>query len=132
LLSPTEFIAMQTEATEAFNKDMGYTSGSTGYIDIDKVLGVIPDDPYDVNWQDMIIRDQATNTQTDLAISGSNDHVTYFTSGGYQYQEGMIKQSSLRRYSVRNNLEYKPNDVFDFGVNLNGNYSKSTSIPNGD
>ena len=132
LLSPTEFIAMQKEATESFNTDMGYTPGTTGYIDIDNVLGVVPDDPYDVNWQDMIIRDQATNTQTDLAISGGNDHVTYFTSGGYQYQEGMIKQSSLRRYSVRNNLDYKPNEVFNFGINLNGNYSKSTSIPNGD
>src|SRR5690606_41073889 len=40
--------------------------------------------------------------------------------------------SSLRRYSVRNNLDYKPNEVFNFGVNLNGNYTKSTSIPNGD
>lgn len=132
LLSPSEYIAMQTEATNNFNNDMGHTPGSTGYIDLDKVLGVVPDDPYDVNWQDMIIRDQATTTQTDLSFSGGNDHVTYFTSGGYQYQEGMIKQSSLNRYSVRNNIDFKPNDVFNFGINLNGNYTKSTSIPNGD
>lgn len=132
LLSPSEYIAMQSEATENFNSDMGYTPGSNGYIDIDKVLGVVPEDPYNVNWQDMIIRDQATTTQTDLSFSGGNDHVTYFTSGGYQYQEGMIKQSSLRRYSVRSNVDYKPNEVFNFGVNLNGNYTKSTSIPNGD
>lgn len=132
LLSPSEYIAMQTEATNNFNTDMGYTPGASGFIDIDNVLGVVPEDPYPVNWQDMIIRDRATTTQTDIAISGGNDHVTYYTSGGYQYQEGMIKQSSLRRYSVRNNLDYKPNQVFNFGVNLNGNYTKSTSIPNGD
>ena len=132
LLSPSEFIAMQTEATENFNRDMGYSPGSTGFIDIDNVLGVVPDDPYDVNWQDMIIRNQANTHQTDISLSGGNDRVNYFTSGGYQYQEGMIKQSSLRRYSVRNNIDYKPNEVFNFGINLNGNYTKSTSIPNGE
>lgn len=132
LLSPTEYIAMQTEAASTFNADMGYTPGSNGYIDIDRVLGVVPDNPYDVNWQDMIIRDQAATTQTDLSFSGGNEHVTYFTSAGYQYQEGMIKQSSLNRYSVRSNIDFKPNEVFNFGVNLNGNYAKSTSIPNGD
>src|SRR5690606_4719609 len=132
LLNPSEYIEMQSEATRIYNADMGYTPGSNGYIDVDKVLGVVPADPYDVNWQDMIIRDQATTTQTDLSFSGGNDHVTYFTSGGYQYQEGLIKKSSLKRYSVRSNIDYKPNSVFNFGVNLNGNYTKSTSIPNGD
>lgn len=132
LLNSSEYIDMQSEATRIYNADMGYTPGSNGYIDVDKVLGVVPADPYDVNWQDMIIRDQATTTQTDLSFSGGNDHVTYFTSGGYQYQEGLIKKSSLKRYSVRSNVDYKPNSVFNFGVNLNGNYTKSTSIPNGD
>lgn len=132
LLNPLEYIAMQTEATNTYNTDMGYTSGSNGYIDINNVLGVIPEDPYNVNWQDMIIRNQATTTQTDLSISGGNEKVTFFTSGGYQYQEGMIKKSSLKRYSLRNNLDYKPNSVFNFGLNLNGNYTRSTSIPNGD
>src|SRR5690606_15210183 len=115
-----------------FNADMGYSPGSNGYIDIGKVLGVVPADPYDVNWQDMIIRDQAMSTQTDLSVSGGNDHVTYFTSGGYQSQEGMIKKSSLERYSVRSNVDFKPNSIFNFGLRLNGNYTNSSSIPNGD
>src|SRR5690554_4720904 len=131
LLTSQEYIAMQTEATNNFNSDMGYGPGDNGYIHLDNVLGVIPDDAYDVNWQDMIIRDQALTTQTDLSVSGGNDHVTYFTSAGFQHQEGMIKESSLKRYSVRSNVDYKPNDVFNFGVNLNGNYTLSTSIPNG-
>lgn len=132
LLSPSEYIDMQSEATRNYNTDMGYTSGSNGFIDIDKVLGVVPSDPYAVNWQDMIIRDQALSTQTDLAFSGGNDQVSYYTSGGYQHQEGLIKKSSLKRYSVRSNVDYKPNTVLNFGVNLSGNYTNSSSIPNGD
>src|SRR5690606_4047653 len=108
LLSPSEYIDMQSEATRNYNADMGYTSGSNGFIDIDKVLGVVPSDPYAVNWQDMIIRDQALSKQTDLAFSGGNDQVSYYTSGGYQHQEGLIKKSSLKRYSVRSNVDYKP------------------------
>jgi len=132
LLNPQEYIDMQTEAVNTFNTDMGYTPGSTGYIDINKVLGTVPSDPYDVNWQDIIIRNQALSTQTDLSFSGGNDEVTYFTSGGYQYQEGMIEKSSLRRYSFRNNIDYKPYSFLNVGVRLNGNYTQSESIPNGD
>ncbi|MFC3199449.1 SusC/RagA family TonB-linked outer membrane protein [Parapedobacter deserti] len=132
LLSPQEYIDMQTEAVNTFNADMGYTPGSTGYININSVLGSVPSDPYDVNWQDIIIRNQALSTQTDLSFSGGNEHVTYFTSGGYQLQEGMIEKSSLKRYSFRNNIDYKPYDFLNVGVNLNGNYTLSTSIPNGD
>ncbi|WP_257658498.1 SusC/RagA family TonB-linked outer membrane protein [Parapedobacter lycopersici] len=132
LLNPQEYIDMQTEAVNTYNTDMGYAPGSTGYIDINKVLGAVPSDPYDVNWQDIIIRNQALSTQTDLSFSGGNDQVTYFTSGGYQYQEGMIEKSSLKRYSFRNNIDYKPYPFLNVGVRLNGNYTQSESIPNGD
>src|SRR5690606_6428450 len=118
LLNPQEYIDMQTEAVHAYNTDMGYAPGSTGYIDINKVLGTVPADPYDVNWQDIIIRNQALSTQTDLSVSGGNEEVTYFTSGGYQYQEGMIEKSSLRRYSFRNNIDYKPYSFLNVGVRL--------------
>lgn len=132
LLNPQEYIALQTEATENYNRDMGYQPGQTGYINIANVLGVVPDDPYDVNWQDLIINDPAQTHQTDFSFSGGNDHTTHFTSAGYQYQEGLIKKSTLKRYSVRSNIDFKPNDIFNFGVRLGGNYTHSTSIPNGD
>ncbi|MBK1438882.1 TonB-dependent receptor [Parapedobacter sp. ISTM3] len=131
LLTPEEYIAMQREAVDTYNSDMGYAPGQTGYIDIDRVLGVVPSDPYDVNWQDMIIRDRALTSQTDLAFSGGTDKVSYFTSGGYQFQEGMIKKSALKRYSLRSNIDYKAKSYLNFGMRLNGNYTLSESIPNG-
>jgi len=132
LLSPEEYIAMQTEATENYNRDMNYQPGSTGYINIATVLGKVPDDPYNVNWQDLIINDPAATHQTDFSFSGGTDEATHFTSAGYQYQEGLIKKSSLKRYSIRSNIDFKPNQTFNFGLRLGGNYTYSTSIPNGD
>lgn len=132
LLNPQEYIAMQTAATNTFNADMGYTAGQTGYIDLASVLGKVPENPVDINWQDLIINDPAATHQTDFSFSGGNDKTTHYTSGGYQYQEGLIKQSSLKRYSLRNNIEFKPNQTFTLGLRLAGNYTQSTSIPNGD
>jgi len=132
LLNSQEYIALQTEATANFNRDMNYAQGQTGYIDINTVLGAVPDDPYEVNWQDLIINDPATSSQTDFSFSGGNNSMTHFSSAGYQYQEGLIQKSSLKRYSLRSNIDFKPNETFNFGLRLGGNYTKSTSIPNGD
>ncbi len=132
LLNPQEYIALQTEATNNFNRDMNYQPGQTGYINIATVLGVVPADPYDVNWQELIINDPAASNQTDFSFSGGNDNMNHFTSAGYQYQEGLIKKSSLKRYSLRSNIDFKPNQTFNFGLRLGGNFTHSTSIPNGD
>jgi len=132
LLNPQEYIALQTEATNNFNNDRNYLPGQPGYITIGSVLGNVPADPYNVNWQDLILNEQAATHQTDLSFSGGSENTSHYTSAGYQYQEGLIKKSSLKRYSVRTNIDFKPNKTFNFGLRLGGNYARSTSIPNGD
>lgn len=132
LLNPQEYIALQTEATNTFNNDMNYRPGQTGFVDIKTVLGAVPADPYDVNWQELIINTPATSNQTDFSFSGGNEATSHFTSAGYQYQEGLIQKSSLKRYSLRSNIDFKPNSTFNFGLRVAGNFTKSTSIPNGD
>lgn len=132
LLTSDQYIAMQKEAVQNYNNDFGYTPTTPGYINIDRVLGRVPDNYTDIGWQDLIIRNAATSTQTDFSVTGGNEKVKYFNSVGYSNQEGLIKNSSLKRYSVRSNVEYKPNEKFELGFNLSGNYTHSTSIPNGD
>lgn len=131
LLNSEQYIAMQTEAVNNYNQDFGYAPGQSGFIDINNVLGVVPDPLKDIYWQDLIIRNSAASTQTDFSASGGNDVLRYFNSVGYSHMEGMIKNSSLTRYSLRSNVEYTPNDRFRLGFNLSGNYTKSTSVPNG-
>ena len=48
------------------------------------------------------------NTQTyQVAISQSNDKISYYLSGGYQQDRGILKSSFFRRYNFRANLEGK-------------------------
>ncbi len=132
LLNSQQYINMQTEATNNYNTDFGYTPTSPGYMDVNKVLGNVPKDLKDINWQDLIIRSAAISTQTDFSVSGGNDKIKYFNSIGYANQEGSINKSGLKRYSFRSNIDYKPDQHFELGFNISGNFTESTSIPNGD
>lgn len=132
LLNPQEYISLQQEAVDNYNRDMNLSPGKSGYIDIGKVLGNVPADPYDVNWQDLIINEGAATHQTDFSFSGSSNTVKYYTSVGYQNLEGLLKNSALERYSLRTNLDYTPNKVLNFGLRFGGNYTNSSSAPNGD
>ena len=58
------------------------------------------------DWLDETYR--TGNTQTyQVAISQSNDKISYYLSGGYQQDRGILKSSFFRRYNFRANLEGK-------------------------
>ncbi len=81
--------------------------------------------PYDTNWQDAVYRVAPTQNYN-LSISGANEKLTYFLSGGYMNQEGILgNQSGFDRYSLRANIDNQVRDWLKIGVNLNG--SKTTS-----
>lgn len=131
LLTSDEYIALQKEAVINHNTGLNLSPGDNGYIDINKVLGNIPNDYYDVNWQDLILNDNALSTQTDLSFTGGNQSVKAFASIGYYEQEGLLKKTGLKRYSLRSNLDYQMNDYIAFGMKVNGNYTQASQQPNG-
>lgn len=131
LLSSDAYISLQKEAVQNYNSGLNINPGDNGYIDINKVLGNIPNDYYDVNWQDLILNDNALSTQTDLSFTGGNQSVKAFASVGYFQQEGLLKQTGLKRFSLRSNLDYQMNDFISFGMKLNGNHTQTSQQPNG-
>ncbi len=78
-----------------------------------------PDDRYwypNTNWQNIIFKDHASMTRTNVNISGGTDRVQYFVNAGYLYQGGMYNteskkqlgydaQSKMNRYNFRSNLD---------------------------
>ncbi|MDA9335814.1 TonB-dependent receptor, partial [Flavobacteriaceae bacterium] len=71
----------------------------------------------ETNWQDVLIRD-AQITDHQLSVSGGSENVQYYVSAGYLNQEGIVKGSSFKRYSLRTNVDTKLSKVFKAGVNL--------------
>ncbi|MFR9524360.1 MAG: TonB-dependent receptor [Rikenellaceae bacterium] len=83
----------------------------------------------DTDWREMIFKDAYLQTQHNVNISGGNDKVRYFTSIGYLYQDGLIKQFdtldydntfSYNRFNYRANLDVSVTETTTMKINIGG------------
>tara|TARA_Y100000385_G_scaffold291255_1_gene368155 strand:- start:4733 stop:7738 length:3006 start_codon:yes stop_codon:yes gene_type:complete len=83
----------------------------------------------DSKWQDLIFR---TSTLEDYSVnaSGGTDKTKFFTSLGYNNDEGIMLGSRFQRFSGRLNLDQFASDKFSFGVNMGYTYSITNQIQN--
>lgn len=68
-------------------------------------------DPYDVVSQDSYLQNYS------VSISGATPNVSYFISGLYNQENGLILNDNAERFTVRANLETKIYDWFKVGIN---------------
>jgi TonB-dependent starch-binding outer membrane protein SusC len=84
-----------------------------------EVGGVLEDSLANTDWQKQITRSALTKNHN-LTLSGGADKLSYYASLGMQDQEGIIKNSNMKRYSGRINVSQKLiNDKLTIDVNLN-------------
>jgi len=75
------------------------------------------------NWQDEVYRTAVTQSHQ-LAFSGGSESTSYYLSGGFMDQEGVLLGSGYKRYTMRLNLDTKVKDWLRVGANM------STGITN--
>jgi iron complex outermembrane receptor protein len=81
------------------------------------------------NWQEQISRTGYTQNHN-LTFGGGADKMTYYASLGMQDQEGILKNSDLKRYTGRINITQKLlNDRLNIELNLNATNSVSDRPP---
>lgn len=86
------------------------------------------DDPYghpDVNWYEAIFKPYSLQTNANVDVSGGNDIVKYFVSGGGFLQNGALRDFSDPRNEVNNNYYFRR---YNFRSNLDIKASKSLSV----
>ncbi len=77
------------------------------------------------DWADFFF-DTGLTQNHNLSLSSGGDNSSQFTSFGYFNQEGILQDSNLKRFSIRNNTTGKSNnDKFNYSTNLTINYSES-------
>lgn len=69
------------------------------------------------NWIDLITRDGSTQ-QHNLSLRGGTQSTKYYLSGNLYEQDGVIKNSSFDRASLRFNLDQKLADFLSVGMNF--------------
>lgn len=74
------------------------------------------------NWRDVFFRDPIT-TNHQLSFSGGTETSSYYISGGYYSQDGIIERSGLERTSLRVNLSNDVKDWLTIGTNFTVSYA---------
>ncbi|RYE26776.1 MAG: TonB-dependent receptor [Sphingobacteriaceae bacterium] len=67
------------------------------------------------NWQDYVFK-RASQQNHNISASGGTDKGQYFFSLGYSDQKGIVIANSLKRISLRANLNQRVNKVLSFGL----------------
>lgn len=70
------------------------------------------------DYQDAILR-KAISTQQQLSVSGGSKSTQFRISGNYLDHQGILRESSYERFTMRTNLSTKVNDRLSFRFQLN-------------
>jgi TonB-linked SusC/RagA family outer membrane protein len=95
----------------------------------------IPDDfanptGTDTDWQNLIFN-KAPIQSYNASVSGGNEQVRYYFSGGYFNQKGIIDRSGFERYSFRVNVEANPIKKLKIGFGLSPSFTNTDRSPAG-
>ncbi|BAX78445.1 SusC/RagA family TonB-linked outer membrane protein [Labilibaculum antarcticum] len=76
------------------------------------------------NWSDLITR-KATKQNYTVNLTGGSDKLKYFFSGNMLDDQGVIKESYYKRYSLRSNISAKISDRIDMKFNTYATHTDS-------
>jgi TonB-linked SusC/RagA family outer membrane protein len=69
------------------------------------------------DWQDELFR-TSYGQEYQLGLSGGNEKTTYFVSGNYLKQDGIVVNSDFSRFTLRSNITSQLSKKFNFRINL--------------
>lgn len=78
---------------------------------------------YDTNWKKETIKDNSLMHSHNVTISGGSDLITFFASGSYMNQDGLIPNDSYDRTNLRLNADAKILPWVKVGVDASLRYS---------
>ncbi|MCM1348000.1 MAG: SusC/RagA family TonB-linked outer membrane protein [Firmicutes bacterium] len=82
---------------------------------------------YGINtdWRKELIKSAAPMMSMEGRVQGGSEKIRYYLSLGHYDQDGLIDVSSLRRETMRVNLDSKVNNWFQVGLSANFGYEKA-------
>jgi len=129
----------QEQLRLARDLNLGYSAGIAGptlqrpwlprWINRDRQPGPLTDEEIasapTFDWSDFFF-DAGLSENHTLSLSSGSANTTQFTSIGYNNTDGILQDSDLKRFNIRNNISGRSkNDKFNYSTNLSLNYSES-------
>lgn len=75
------------------------------------------------NWFNELFKSNNLRQEYNLSVSGSTDKLTYFASGSFLDDTGIIENSGFRRVTGRVNVDYQAKKWLKFGTNMSYSYA---------
>lgn len=120
MLNPYEFVLMMNEA---------YTNIGQNPLYSDDIVDVVKSgtDPrfYNKSFFDEGYKSNAPLINHYLSVRGGNENTKYMFSVGMQDQQGIVIETSSKRYNFRSNIDSKLSDKLSAGFNVSGSMSNS-------
>jgi TonB-linked SusC/RagA family outer membrane protein len=79
--------------------------------------------PQGTDWYDLLYRPAAMTSEATLSLSGGSDKLAYGLGFGYVGEEGIVKYSDYKRYSINTNLTSYVTDWLEIGTTIRLGYS---------
>jgi len=76
------------------------------------------------DWFNELFRNSVSHSHY-LSISGGSEKINYYVSGGYSYNNGLVKKTDYERYNINSKLDIKPSRKVKIGVQLDMSMQKS-------
>lgn len=129
LADPITYMQLSNEAV--LTRDpLGATIYSQAQID-NTIAGTNPAAFPNVDWQEALFKDYALNQRYNFNLSGGGQAMTYYISGTYNKDNGVLKVDNrnnfnsnvnLGSYNLRSNVNINVSKTTKVGVRLNGNF----------
>lgn len=87
-------------------------------------------DGTDTDWQDLLFG-TALMQSHNLSAAGGTETMSYYVSGNFFNQDGIVEGSGFDRYSLRMNLQAQLSPKLEIGLNLSPSYTTSDKLPAG-
>ena len=85
---------------------------------------------YNDSWEDALFRN-ASRTNANINFSGAGEASDYFLSAGYLNEDGIVKNSGIKRYNLRMNVNLAPTKWLNAGINIDGAMVNRKDVPSG-
>lgn len=85
----------------------------------------------DTDWRKEMENQQAYTQNIDMSVSGGSDRISYYLSGNYFDQEGVVKNSGFKRLAFTSKIDYRATDKLTIATDLQASYGKTRALPDG-
>ncbi len=121
LLNASQYADLANEAEAAIGNPARYSAAD---------ISAFHNNGEGTDWQDEIYRSAITQTHQ-LSATGGNEKLSFYLSGNYLNQDGIIKTSAFRKYSLRVNLDAKITDKLSIGNTLSVSRQATSGVTAG-